>query len=103
MLGLNFPAAQATHSCGGPVLPASHMHATTSLLRATECVWSGQEMHRELSADEYFPPAQLAHAFVAEALCARNSPGSHCSHAVFSLVLYLPAGQPVHSYPDCTT
>jgi hypothetical protein len=37
MLGLYLPAAQATHNCRGPVLPASHKHAATSLLRATEC------------------------------------------------------------------
>jgi len=103
MTSLNLPAAQATHCCGGPVLPASHMHAATSPLRATEWVWSGQAKHRELSADEYVPPAQFAHAFVEEAFRARNSPGSHCTHAVLSLVLYLPAGQPVHSDPDCAT
>jgi len=101
MMGLNLPTAQATHCCGGPVQPAPQMHAEMLPLRDTEYVLAGHFRHRELSGDEYSPPAQFAHAFVVDAVRARNSPGSHCMQAVSSLVLYLPAGQRVHTSLDC--
>jgi len=101
MAGLNLPAAQATHCCGGPVQPAPQIHAEMLLLRETEYVLAGQLRHLELSGDEYNPPAQFAHALVVEPVGSRNSPGSHFMQAVLSLVLYLPAGQRSHTPVDC--
>ena len=97
------PAGQRVHtSLDCLACPALHRQSPGPLLPSTESDDAGQARHCELSVDEYDPPAQSAHAFVVEAVGARNLPGSHCVHAVCSVVLYLPAAQASHSLPDST-